>query len=75
MISTGVPEALPPSHVNGGTGFRVASVAAAPITNVILTVEKSTNLTGPWLFDREINVGPMTNTNEFYRLKIRTVVE
>jgi len=56
-------------------GFRVASVAPMPITNIILTVEKTTNLSGQWQFDREINVGPMTNTNEFYRLKIRTVVE
>jgi hypothetical protein len=49
--------------------------APTPITNVILTVEKTTNLSGQWRFDREINVGPMTNPNEFYRLKIRTVVE
>lgn len=53
-------------------GFRVASAAS---TNIILTVEKSTNLSGQWQFDRDINVGPMTNTNEFYRLKIRTVVD
>jgi formylglycine-generating enzyme len=63
-----------------GIGFRVASVASSPpppppTTNVILTVEKTTYLSGPWQFDREINVGPMTNTSEFYRLKIRTEVE
>jgi sulfatase modifying factor 1 len=55
-------------------GFRVASLSS-PATNIILTVEKATSLSGQWQFDREINVGPMTNTNEFYRLKIRTVVE
>ena len=60
-------------------GFRVAGAAAPttlpPTTNVILTVETTTNLSGQWQFDREINIGPMTNTNEFYRLKIRTVVK
>jgi sulfatase modifying factor 1 len=58
-------------------GFRVASVAgsSALMTNIILTVKKTTSLTNPWQFDREINVGPMTNTNEFYKLEIRTVVE
>jgi formylglycine-generating enzyme required for sulfatase activity len=55
-------------------GFRVATVASE-ITNIILTVEKTANLSDRWQFDREINVGPMTNTNEFYRLKIRTEVE
>jgi hypothetical protein len=61
-----------PDHLNDAFGFRVASVAP---TSVVLTVEKTTSLSGQWQFDREINVGPMTNTNEFYRLKIRTVVE
>lgn len=52
-----------------------STTISTPTTNVILTVEKAANLSGQWQFDREINVGPMTNTNEFYRLKIRTVVE
>jgi sulfatase modifying factor 1 len=56
-------------------GFRVATSASNSSTNIVLTVEKSTALSGPWRVDRDINVGPMTNTNEFYRLKIRTVVE
>lgn len=58
-------------------GFRLASVADSNAlkTNVILTVKKTSSLTNSWQFDREINVGPMTNTNEFYKLEIRTVVE
>jgi hypothetical protein len=67
-----------PAMYRDSTGFRVASVASsppAPTTNVILTVEKTAYLSGQWQFDREINVGPMTNTDEFYRLKIRTEVE
>ncbi len=67
---TGFPDA---SDEGEHWGFRVASVAPTP--GVVLTVEKTTSLSGQWRFDREINVGPMTNTNEFYRLKIRTVVE
>lgn len=64
-------------------GFRVASVPVA--TSVILTVEKSTNLSSGWEFtpittsmitpSGELNVGALTNTNGFYRLKIRTAVE
>ena len=72
---TGYPD---PSEEFSFVGFRVGSVASSPpppTTNVILTVEKTTSLSGQWQFDREINVGPMTNTNEFYRLKIRTEVE
>ncbi len=64
-----------PSGKYSNVGFRVATVAPLPTSNVVLTVEKATSLSGPWQFDREINVGPMTNTKEFYRLKIRTVVE
>jgi formylglycine-generating enzyme required for sulfatase activity len=63
-----------PTREGSTVGFRVASLSS-PATNIILTVEKTTSLSGQWQFDREINVGPMTNTNEFYRLKIRTVVE
>jgi len=61
-------------------GFRVASTASTP--SVVLTVEKTTGLSGQWEFTPitadmitpagELSVGPMTNTNEFYRLKIRT---
>ena len=68
-FSSGTPEGF-----FDDLGFRVAT-APPPITNVILSVEKTTNLSGQWQFDSEINAGPMTNTNEFYRLKIRTVVE
>ena len=63
-----------PSSERSFVGFRVASVSA-PVTNVILTVEEAATLSGDWQFVTEINVGPMTNTSEFYRLKIRTVVE
>jgi formylglycine-generating enzyme len=63
-----------PSSEDRFVGFRVASVSA-PVTNVILTVEEAATLSGDWQFVTEINVGPMTNTSEFYRLKIRTVVE
>jgi sulfatase modifying factor 1 len=72
--STNGPLPVSPDLVYHDIGFRVAT-AAPPITNVILSVEKTTNLSGQWQFDSEINAGPMTNTNEFYRLKIRTVVE
>lgn len=54
-------------------GFRVASVALT--TNVVLTVEKTSSLTDQWQVDRVINVGPMTNTKEFYRLKIDTILQ
>jgi sulfatase modifying factor 1 len=57
------------------SGFRVASALNLPTTNVILSVKKTSSLNNPWQLDREINVGPMTNTNEFYKLEIRTVVE
>jgi sulfatase modifying factor 1 len=70
LQSTAINNADPTNEISS-IGFRVASVPA----NVILTVEKATNLSGQWQFDRDINVGSMTNTNEFYRLKIRTVVE
>ena len=60
-----------PSVRESVAGFRVASVLSGPVA--VLTVEKTTNLSGQWQFDREINFGPMTNTNEFYRLKIHTV--
>ena len=64
-------------------GFRAAS--GAPTPSAVLTVEKTTSLSGQWEFAPitadmitpagELNVGPVTNTDEFYRLKIRTVVE
>jgi sulfatase modifying factor 1 len=58
------------------TSFTVSpSPTPTPTPSVVLTVEKTTSLSGQWQFDREINVGPMTNTNEFYRLKIRTEVK
>jgi sulfatase modifying factor 1 len=68
---------IAPVSENKDLGFRVASVAGsnAPRTNVILAVKKASSLTNSWQLDREINVGPMTNTNEFYKLEIRTVVE
>jgi sulfatase modifying factor 1 len=77
ILQSSVGISYGPSAKLSEMGFRVASVLSAPtpITNVILTVEKTTNLSGQWQFDREINIGPMTNANEFYRLKIRTVVE
>lgn len=49
------------------TGFRVA--ASVPTTNVLLAVEKASDASGPWLFDREINVGPLNESTAFYRLK------
>jgi formylglycine-generating enzyme required for sulfatase activity len=84
-------EALPSSYraINDvpssefAVGFRAASGARTP--SVVLTAEKTTSLLGQWEFAPitadmitpagELNVGPMTNTDEFYRLKIRTVVE
>lgn len=60
-------------------------VASAPTTNVVLTVEKAGRLTNAWEAipitsimntpSGELNIGALTNTNEFYRLKIRTVIE
>jgi hypothetical protein len=54
-------------------------------TNVVLTLQTSTNLSGQWQNTPitsnmitpagDLNVGSLTNTNTFYRLKIRTVVE
>ncbi len=76
-----------PSGESGTLGFRVASLSAAPVpvTNVILTVEKTINLSGQWQLAPitsnmitpagELDLGAMTNASEFYRLKIRTVVE
>jgi len=61
-----------PASESNDVGFRVAK---ALVRNVVLTVQKTTNLSNQWQFDREINIGPMTNTNEFYRLKIGTVVQ
>ena len=62
-----------PSTDSYEVGFRIATVA--PTLSVVITVEKTTGLSGQWQFDREINVGPVTNTSEFYRLKIRTEVD
>lgn len=72
-----------PRSEDRNTGLRVASVATAT-TNVVLTAEKTTNLNSSWQFapitsnmitpDGELNFGTITNTNEFYRLKIRMVV-
>ena len=67
-------------------GFRVATTADwPPPTSVVLSLQKTTNLSSAWqglpitpgmmTQDGEIIVGPITNTNEFYRLKIRTVVD
>ena len=76
-----------PTFRFAGVGFRVASVAATamPSTNIILTVEKTTSLSNGWQIAPvtsnmitpagELDLGAMTNTNEFYRLKIRTTVE
>lgn len=60
-------------------------VTSAFSTNVILTLQKTTNLSSQWQFvpittgmitpAGELNVGALTNTNEFYRLKIRTAVQ
>lgn len=63
------------------------NVVSAPVitTNVILTLQSSTNLTRPWQNlpvtsamitpAGELNVGSLTNTNTFYRLQIRTAVQ
>ncbi len=74
-----------PAFRFAGVGFRMASVAATPSTNVILTVEKTTSLSNGWQIAPvtsnmitpagELDLGAITNTNEFYRLKIRTTVE
>lgn len=58
----------------------------APLsTNVILTLQTTTNLTKQWTNlpvtpamitpAGELNVGSLTNTNTFYRLQIRTAVQ
>jgi len=54
-------------------------------TNVVLTLQTSTHLSGQWQNTPitsnmitpagDLNVGTLTNTNTFYRLNIRTVVE
>ena len=66
-------------------GFRVAGLSNDQASDVIITVEKTASVSGQWEFTPitadmitpagELNVGPVTNTHEFYRLKIRTVVE
>jgi hypothetical protein len=60
---------------NSFGGWPTQSYNYLPVTNVVLTVEKTSNLSGSWQFDREINIGSTTNTNEFYRLKVGIVVE
>lgn len=74
-----------PARRRDSSGFRLASVASAPITRVILTVETTTNLSSHWQTSPitadmitpagELNIGALTNTNKFYRLNIRAVVE
>ena len=69
--------------INEAPEFRIASMPLA--TNAIIALEKTSNLSGQWEFAPitadmitpagELNVGPLTNPNEFYRLKIRTEVE
>ena len=69
--------------INEAPAFRIASMPLA--TNAIIAIEKTSNLSGQWEFATitadmitpagELNVGPMTNPEEFYRLKIRTEVE
>jgi hypothetical protein len=61
------------------------SVTVVRTTNAILTLQTSTNLTSPWQNmpvttdmitpSGELNVGALTNTNTFYRLKIRTATQ
>jgi hypothetical protein len=61
------------------------NISPAATTNVVLTLQTSTNLSGQWQNTPitsnmitpagDLNVGSLTNTNTFYRLKIRTVVE
>jgi hypothetical protein len=88
-FSTDATALLSSTRVNLGpsiedaVGFRVASVPLA--TSVLLTVEKTTNLSNGWQVtpittsmitpSGELNVGALTNTNEFYRLRIRTAFE
>lgn len=97
--NTTVPIAFTNSYTAGdvvqfqvGSDFKTGNavglqirVTSAISTNVILSLQKSTNLSGPWQFmpvtagmitpAGELNVGALTNTNAFYRLKIRTAVE
>lgn len=67
-------------------GLQISVVAPTVVTtNVILTLQTSTNLANPWQAmpvtagmitpAGELNVGSLTNTNTFYRLKIRTAVQ
>jgi hypothetical protein len=67
-------------------GFRLATVPAPTLpTNVMLTLEKTTDLSSGWQTAPvtsnmitpagELDLGAMTSTHEFYRLKIRTTVE
>lgn len=61
------------------------NVSPVVTTNVILTLQTSTNLSGQWQNTPitsnmitpagELNVGSLTNTNTFYRLKIRTEIQ
>jgi hypothetical protein len=60
---------------NNNLGSFLVNVTNTPTTNVVLVIEKSPSLQGVWLKDREIDLGPATNTSGFYRLKIQTVVK
>jgi hypothetical protein len=63
--------------VPGGSSRRVyfsideMTVTQVPaLANVVLTVEKTTNLSDQWNFDREINAGQMVDIATLYRLKV-----
>jgi hypothetical protein len=74
-----------PAASQGSPLGLAVNVVRAPATNAILTLQTSTNLANQWSNmpvtagmitpTGELNVGPVSNTNTFYRLKIRTTVE
>ena len=74
-----------PAAAQGSPLGLAVNVVRGPVTNAILTLQTSTNLANQWSNTPvtagmitptgELNVGPVSNTNTFYRLKIRTVVE
>jgi len=74
-----------PAAAQGSPLGLAVNVVRALATNVILTLQTSTNLANQWsnmpvtpgmiTTNGQLNVGALTNTNTFYRLNIGTVVQ
>ncbi len=73
-------------QLNGSISERAFVVFGLPTrTNIFLGLEKSDKLAGAWRAvnitadmvtqDGKLNIGVMTNTNEFYRLRIQAVTD